>query len=62
LGHLIAFQVGEKLREEGFGKGFERMARLGRLTPDAWLKKAVGQPLSAEPLLRAARRALAQAQ
>jgi hypothetical protein len=38
------------------------MARLGRLTPDAWLKKAVGEPLSAEPLLRAARRALAQAQ
>jgi hypothetical protein len=35
------------------------MARQGVLTPDAWLRGAVGEPLSAEPLLRAARAALA---
>lgn len=60
LGHLIAFQVGEKLAQN-FGQEMERMARLGKLTPDAWLRAAVGQPLSPEPLLRAARQALAQA-
>ena len=25
---------------------FERMTRLGRLTPDAWMRQAVGAPLS----------------
>ncbi|MEW5877047.1 MAG: hypothetical protein AB1751_03150 [Acidobacteriota bacterium] len=59
LGHLIAFQIGEKLRGPDFGKEFERMARIGRVTPDLWLKQAVGAPLSAQPLLRAAREALA---
>lgn len=58
LGHLIAFQVNERLQGPNFGQEVERMARLGKLTPDAWLKAAVGQALSPEPLLRAARRAL----
>ena len=35
------------------------MARQGRLTPDAWMRGAVGGPLSAQPLLEAARAALA---
>lgn len=60
LGHLIAFQIGEKLRGPDFGREFERMARIGRVTPDLWLKQAVGSPLSAEGLLRAARQALAR--
>lgn len=60
LGHLIAFQVRERLRGEQFGEEVERMARLGKLTPDAWLKAAVGEPLSPYPLLRAAGQALAQ--
>lgn len=60
LGHLIAFQVRERLRGERFGEEVERMARLGKLTPDAWLKAAVGEPLSPYPLLRAAGQALAQ--
>ncbi|MGQ9752122.1 MAG: hypothetical protein ACUVRE_05705 [Thermoanaerobaculaceae bacterium] len=58
LGHLIAFQLSERLQGPDFGQEVERMARLGKLTPDAWLKAAVGQALSPEPLLRAARRAL----
>ena len=61
LGHIIAFQLGEKVRGAAFGTEFERIARQGRLTPDAWMKGAVGAPLSAEPLLAAARRALAGA-
>lgn len=58
LGHLIAFQIGEKLRGPNFGREFERMARIGRVTPHLWLKQAVGAPLSAQALLRAARQAL----
>jgi hypothetical protein len=59
LGHLIAFQVGQKVQGDRFGAEFERVARQGRITPDAWMRGAVGQPLSAQPLLAAAREAIA---
>jgi len=61
LGHIIAFQLSEKLRGGTFGAEFERVARQGRLTPDLWMKSAVGAPISTKPLLEAARRALAVA-
>jgi hypothetical protein len=55
LGYLIAFQVEAHFKnlEGPMGEEFERICRLGRLTPDAWMRQAVGSPLSAEPLLRA---------
>lgn len=59
LGHLIAFQVAEQFQKGDFGTEFERVAKQGRLTPDAWMRGAVGAPLSAQPLLTAARAALA---
>ena len=58
IGHIIAFQVAERIREDNFGEETERIARQGRLTPDAWIRGAVGGPISAEPLLAAAREAL----
>ncbi|HVT61128.1 MAG TPA: hypothetical protein VHR45_22380 [Thermoanaerobaculia bacterium] len=58
LGHIIAAQVAAKVRQGDFGAEFERLARQGRLTPDAWMRGAVGGPLSAQPLLSEARRAL----
>ncbi|HEX4823942.1 MAG TPA: hypothetical protein VFV19_06490 [Candidatus Polarisedimenticolaceae bacterium] len=58
LGHIIAFQVAKTVRVPKFGAEFERVARQGRLTPDAWMRGAVGAPLSAQPLLDAARAAL----
>jgi hypothetical protein len=56
LGHLIAFQVEAHVRQRKgpIGPEFERICQLGSLTPDAWMRKAVGRPLSAEPLLEAA--------
>ena len=59
IGHVIAFQVAEKLRGADFGTKIERIARQGRLTPDAWMRGAVGGPVSSEALLAAAREALA---
>jgi hypothetical protein len=61
LGHVIAFQLAERLIGGGAldGAELERIARQGRLTPDAWMRGAVGGPLSAGALLAAARRALA---
>jgi len=60
LGHIVSFQLAEKIRSDAFGAEFERTARQGRLTPDAWMRGAVGAPLSTAPLLAAAREALAQ--
>jgi hypothetical protein len=63
LGHLIAFQIEEQV-EAALGKGgtlgaeFERMAKVGAVTPDAWMRAATGQPVEAGPLLRATERAL----
>ena len=59
IGHIIAFQVAAKLQGPAFGAEFERMARQGLVTPDAWMRGAVGAPISAETLLAAARKALA---
>lgn len=55
LGHLIAFQVEAHFRKQSgpMGAEFERICQLGSITPDAWMRKAVGAPLSAEPLLAA---------
>jgi hypothetical protein len=60
LGHLIAIQIEEhfKKHEGPLGAEFERICKLGAITPDAWMRQAVGAPLSAEPLLKAAARAL----
>jgi hypothetical protein len=59
LGHLIAFQLEEKLKGPKSGAEFERMTAFGRVTPDFWMVHATGAPVSAEPLLRATSAALA---
>ncbi len=60
LGHLIAFQVAGHLAdpEVDFSTEIERITRLGNLTPEAWMRAAVGESLSATPLLGAARTAM----
>jgi hypothetical protein len=58
LGHIIAFQVAKPMRTGNFGAEFERVAKQGRLTPDAWMRGAVGAPLSAQSLLDEARAAM----
>jgi hypothetical protein len=55
LGHIIAFQVARVFRSGSFGDEFERVAKQGRLTPDAWMRGAVGGPLSAQALLEEAK-------
>jgi len=55
LGHLIAAQIEEHLAKQpagSLGREFERMAKMGQVTPDLWLKNATGAPLSTAPLLR----------
>ncbi|WP_235879976.1 hypothetical protein [Polyangium aurulentum] len=59
LGHIIAFQLEEKLKGLGTGAEFERMCTIGRVLPDLWMENATGKPVSAEPLLDATSRAVA---
>jgi hypothetical protein len=55
LGYLIAFQVEAHFAKLAgpMGPEFERICQLGSITPDAWMRQAVGAPLSAGPLLTA---------
>jgi hypothetical protein len=60
IGHLIAFQIVERMKKEGsIGPEFERMAKMGRITPDLWMERATGRPVGPEALLEATQRALA---
>jgi hypothetical protein len=63
LRHLIAFQIEEHVRGKGaatFAKEFARVSRYGSVLPDVWMQHATGAPVSAEPLLNAGSRALAE--
>jgi hypothetical protein len=44
------------------GPEFERMAKMGRVTPDLWMENATGKPVSADALLTATEDALKQVQ
>lgn len=58
LARVIAFQIEAHFAssKEPLGVEFERLSKLGRLTPDAWMRQATGSALSARPLLEAAER------
>ena len=57
LGHIISFQIEEYLKSHTLAREMERMCKLGRLTPQLWMQQAVGQKVSAQPLIDAATRA-----
>jgi hypothetical protein len=60
IGHMIAHQIEEQMKKAGnIGSEFERMAKMGDLTPDLWMENATGRPVGSEALLEAAQRALA---
>jgi hypothetical protein len=58
LGHIIAFQIEEYFRKAPLAAEMERMCRQGCLTPEAWMRGAVGDSVSAAPLLKAASAAI----
>ncbi|MDQ7823780.1 MAG: hypothetical protein RDV48_13360 [Candidatus Eremiobacteraeota bacterium] len=58
VGHLIEYQMENHMKTRSIAGEMERMCRLGRVTPDYWMKCAVGGPVSPEPLLSDARAAL----
>jgi hypothetical protein len=59
IGHMIAFQVEAQMEKAGdFGGEFERVARLGAVAPDLWMRLATGAPVGPEALITAAAQAL----
>ncbi len=58
-GHLIDFQVAQYIRDKNFASEVERMFSAGRLIPQLWMKKALGEEISIQPLLKATDEALA---
>lgn len=51
IGHLIDFQLESYLADKNMGEEVTRIFKQGRLTPGLWMERAVGQGLSANPLL-----------
>lgn len=60
FGHLIHFQLEEHFKTHEFAPEVLRMYALGQLTPNEWMKQAVGAPLSNEAILKAAEAAVAK--
>ena len=58
LGHLVEFQLENFLSDRNLGQEMERMCQVGRLIPQLWMQNAVGEEISAGPLLAAAEEAL----
>lgn len=53
FGHLIHFQLEEHFKTHEFAPEVLRIFALGQLTPNEWMKQAVGAPLSNEAILKA---------
>jgi hypothetical protein len=58
IGLLIQFQMEDYFKKHGLAVEMERMCRLGAVTPNAWMQAAVGGPISAEPMIEAAKKAV----
>jgi hypothetical protein len=59
MGHMISFQIEEQMAKAGnLGAEFERMATIGSIAPDLWMKQATGAPVGPEALLAATKKAL----
>ncbi|MBZ5537914.1 MAG: hypothetical protein LAO31_18315 [Acidobacteriia bacterium] len=59
MGHMISFQIEEQIERAGnLGVEFERMATIGSVAPDLWMRKATGAPVGPEALLAATKKAL----
>jgi hypothetical protein len=59
IGRMIALQIEEQMKKSGsIGSEFERMAKMGSVSPDLWMENATGRPVGPEALLAATDRAL----
>ena len=57
-GSIIDFQVEQYIADKKFNEEVDRIWEQGRLTPKAWMLKAVGREMSVQPMLEACDEAL----
>ena len=62
IGNLVQYQLDEHLAQyatsQEWAKEYTRIYQQGSLTPDAWMRGAVGTSMSVEPILKAVRERL----
>jgi hypothetical protein len=58
IGHLIDFQIEKQIHGKVFADEVNRIYKQGRLVPQLWMKRAVGEKLSVKPLLEATQKAV----
>lgn len=59
-GHIIQFQLEQQLKGKNIANEIQRIYPIGRVTPQTWMRHAVGNEVSTEPLLQAAADAVKQ--
>ncbi len=58
MGYIILAQVANYMEGKSLADEMQRMCAVGLVTPDLWMKKAVGEEISAKPMLKYAAEAL----
>ena len=58
IGHLIEFQMEQYIQGKNLGEEMQRMITQGWITPNAWMKGAVGEVISVDPIINATNKAL----
>ena len=58
LGRLIEFQIEQFIKGKNLAQETDRMFTAGRLIPQEWMRNAVGEPISNQPLFDAVEEAL----
>jgi len=53
FGNIIEFQIEQFFKNNDFAQTVDRIYKLGCLTPDLWMQKAVGAKIDIEPMLAA---------
>ena len=53
FGHLIDFQVEQQMKGKNFAEELQRMYTQGRIVPQIWMQRSVGNSISVEPTLKA---------
>ena len=60
IGHVISHQIKSHMRGKDLAGETKRICSIGRLTPDLWMKRAVGNGISAKQLIDDAKIGLTQ--
>ncbi|MBX3355537.1 MAG: hypothetical protein KF724_07555 [Phycisphaeraceae bacterium] len=60
LGHIMSHQIRSHMHGKDLAAETKRICSIGRVTPDLWMRRAVGSPVSAAALIRDSAEALAR--